>query len=567
MTERTKTIERIKDVLIIVLFISAILMLSFSWKDLSLDELSSLAQSLQEENSYRPQLSELVKPSQIKISFGSETYTALSDSWSPEAHGIAVSGAGGFVSGSDSGSSFHEMDSSSDDQTLYGYMLRMTSAYLSQPDLVKEQIEESQYREVMSYQSMAAEFSFPIPFTDFLENNGMSVPEGGEQISCMTIIGFSPVSSENLFIYDSYSDTYYRFVTKDESFAEQMSTALGELISSIEGSGITVYYTIEKLAGIENDTLIPLYVEDTASEMKCESEFSISDLYAVRRYEEMFFSSGLDFVRKITENKGSLLYNYGYNQKVLILDESGKITYTEEPNSSQYSEITFYQGLNEAVEYIGTHGGWSALKGENIRPYLSSVQQIQTESGKFHGFRYVFGIRLNGIPVTFSSGPMLQVDVYGTQITSYIRDIVVVAPEAVSTSEDVVNAIDVITGAYNEIGTILENGGTNEETASDSEKNDAALSGGGQAAGTGEGSNTEVSDRSGGSSASGQEDDVNRFENVTEKIDLIRYCLMRDTENNPYRVVPAWYIRIGEMKFWCSAEDGHLMTWDTGEEA
>ena len=120
-----------------------------------------------------------------------------------------------------------------------------------------------------------------------------------------------------------------------------MSTALSELISSIEASGITVYYTIEKLAGIENDTLIPLYVEDTASEMKCESEFSISDLYAVRRYEEMFFSSGLDFVRKITENKGSLLYNYGYNQKVLILDESGKITYTEEPNSSQYSEITF----------------------------------------------------------------------------------------------------------------------------------------------------------------------------------------------------------------------------------
>ena len=62
MENRRKIIEHIKNILIAVLFISAVLLLSFFWKDISLNDLENLAIGMQENDEYRPELSELTRP-------------------------------------------------------------------------------------------------------------------------------------------------------------------------------------------------------------------------------------------------------------------------------------------------------------------------------------------------------------------------------------------------------------------------------------------------------------------------------------------------------------------------
>ena len=91
MENRRKIIEHIKNILIAVLFISAVQLLSFFWKDISLNDLENFAIGIQENDEYRPELSELTSPGQIEVCFGSGVYTDISAEWPVASHGIDVS--------------------------------------------------------------------------------------------------------------------------------------------------------------------------------------------------------------------------------------------------------------------------------------------------------------------------------------------------------------------------------------------------------------------------------------------------------------------------------------------
>lgn len=539
MGNRKKFIEHIKNILIAVLFTSAVLLLSFFWKDMSLNDLENFSIGIQENDSYQPELSELTRPGQIEVNFGSGVYAVLSADWQLSQHGIDMKKTSFSTSDDDDVLQDKDADSGTEERTetgklgdgIYEYLKSLMSQYMTQSDISQERIEKSQYDEVMSYPSITAAFSFDIPFSDFLKNNGIEPPQGSSSVTNVTEISFSSASSENIFIYDGFENAYYRFVTADDAFADRMSAEMSSLISGIEMTNVTAYYTIESLAGIKNDALIPVYQRNVVKSLSCKSEFSITDSSEIRKYEQMFFSSGLDFVRKITENKGSLIYTYGYNQKKLVLDETGRISYSEELDSAHYSDIGFYEGLEEAVDYVKSHGGWSPMMSEKSVPYLSHVSRITSDDGKYNGYRYEFSIKLKGVPVSFTSGSMLGIEVYGSQVTSYERDIVALSQKDDSDTIDVINAIDVITSEYEEIGNILI------ELAK--EKNDETM----------------LKQYSSG----------NMFEVVTGNIDIIRFCMMRDTNNDSSHLFPAWYIEINGTRFWCSPEDGHILAWDAGE--
>ena len=175
MENRRKIIEHIKNILIAVLFISAVLLLSFFWKDISLNDLENFAIGIQENDEYRPELSELTRPGQIEVSFGSGVYTVISADWQLASHGIDVSKKDAGTSGdggmqqSDAGAGAVSGTGMTDDG-IYDYLRYLMSQYMFQPDISQEKIERSQYDEVMSYPSVTAAFSFDIPFSDFLKN-------------------------------------------------------------------------------------------------------------------------------------------------------------------------------------------------------------------------------------------------------------------------------------------------------------------------------------------------------------------------------------------------------------
>ncbi|MCI8284526.1 MAG: hypothetical protein HFE90_04555 [Firmicutes bacterium] len=565
MKDRKLIVERIKNILIVVLFLAAILLLSFFGGNFSIDDLKNINIDLisDEDDRYQPVVESFINPDNITVYFGSDMYTVLSSEYDidPELalHNVQETelnndseeifknaqeekSAEAFkqiVAEEENGSSSDDLDADepagnadAENQnkggksTLYESLITGMEIYLSSSDVRTERIEKIQYDEVMSYASISATFKYDIPFKEFLEKNRLTVPSDSEMVSCLTSIGFSTASSENLFIYDGSVDEYYRFVTESQEKSDYMTDALMSVINSIEQSGCMTYYSIENLAGVKNETLIPLYMESDLKSIKCEKEFSINNANAVRKIEQAFFSSGLDFVRKITQNKGSLLYMYGYSQKVLFINEDGSINYTEELDPAQYSETGFYDALLVTTEYVKNHGGWADLYKNGMSPCLTEVKRI-AQQGKYTGYSFKFGLMLNGTQVEYSGGSMLSVEVYGSQVTRYDRDIIIISEENSDEIESWMaeNAINVITDEYVNICSILE---AYSQAKGDSEAQEAYSS-------------------------------EKKFEEMMKRVNSIKFCFMRDSSRHANEIMPVWYMAVDGCRFWFDPVSGAML--------
>ncbi len=581
MKERMIIIERIKDISIVVLFLTAILLLSFFGSNFSINDLRNINIDLIDDNDalYQPIAESLISPDNIKICFGSDIYTVVSPDYElsrelilddggfsdeeslPEENDESEAYEANEQSDADADNLTYAMgtteyaedsdafeseiddedDNNNDDRersnTLYGSLVTGMEIYLGSDDIRTEKIARAQYDEVMSYPSVSASFQYDIPFKEFLEKNSLSIPDDSEALSSLTTIGFSTASSENLFIYDASVDEYYRFVTEVKSIIEYMMNSIMNIINSIEQSGCMNYYSIKNLAGMENETLIPLYMESDIENVKGEEEFSIGDVSRVRHIEQMFFSSGLDFVRKITENKGSLLYMYGYSQKVLLINEDGSISYSEELDSTKYGETGFYDALSTAIEYIGTHGGWRDLYENGMVPYLKEVERVSKEDGKYNGYNFKFGFTLNGINIECSTDNMLCIEVYGSQVTKYNRDVIIVSGEYGEDPESdeewiAKDAIDVITDEYQNICSVIAD---HFEELGDSEMQSVYESDG-------------------------------KFEEMMKRVGDIKLCFMRDKNKQTTEFIPVWYIAVDDCRFWFDPVTGIMLGSSTGND-
>ena len=481
-----KNIERIKNILIVVLFLTTVLLLSFFWQDgVSLRDLTPIIMS--EESSYVPDAQELIRPRYILFNYGADIYTVL--------------GAGEQYG----------------DGTIYDEVRSIAAEYIGSAGS-SEQIEASQYQEVMSYASVVMRFDYNIPLVEYLEQNDIESPIDLSDIPEMTSVGISSASSENLFIANRETNTYYRIVINDEAVISGLSARVRELIDEEENSDYVPYYNMSDIVGVENDALMPLYMSSSAVSVSGTKEFSISDEEELSRTASGFFSSGLDFVRKITENKGSVLYMYGTIQS-LIINEDGRLEYSENVENYPHVSSDFYGSLDTATEYIATHGGWENIYGSGYVPYLKDAHTIT--NGESTGYHFEFGLEYDGAEVQYTEGELLSADVYGSQVTSYRRDLLILPEkeqnEEENMQEDEQNGdewyamapIDVLTNNYEKICRIVS---------------------------------------------------IGSFEEMTADVSSIRFCCMRDRENDPLKIRPAWLIIMNDgHQLWFSAEDGKLL--------
>lgn len=528
---KTSIIETIKNIIIVVLFLNAILLLTFFWKDISINDLSNIHFGITaEDDTFQPNLDELIIPAQIETGFGNGMSTVVKYN-----HVISDDIVVPMPEGSQGDTTEGIIETESAEQisqhTVYDTILAAVEHYLTGTDLLVEKIEKAQYDEVMSYRSLTAVFDYDIPFREFLILNGLTVAPGTDDIANVTKIGFSSASGENLFIYDDSVDTYYRIANADKEKAEFMSKAILNISEALEQEGNATYYSIQNLVGTENNNLMPLYIDSDLSEISIREAFNINRSSSVSRMEQLFFPTGLDFVRKITENKGSLLYMYGYSEKVLILNENGSVSYEEELETKAYREVSFTEALNTATEYITSHGGWSSLYTEDIIPYIADCS-IHTHGVEgYKAYEFTIGMMFNGTPVDYASGDLIRVCVYGDQVTSYYRDIII--PEAVENAElwAPVAAIDVVTDEHVAICEVLE---TKAREEGDMEK---------------------------AQSYAGE----NKFEEMVSNTGSIRLSYLRDSGNHPSTLIPVWSLEIESCKFWCDPIEGNLLMYDIGE--
>ena len=135
---KNKMVEKIKSVVLVVLFLLTILLLYFFWEDVEIRDFSLENLRFSTENELRNtvKVTDVILPSYINICFDNDTYTKISNGrktyWNGETTSVFKA--------------FQEVISSEDTYT--------------------EEITAMQYEEIMTFISLRAVFEYSLPFRE-----------------------------------------------------------------------------------------------------------------------------------------------------------------------------------------------------------------------------------------------------------------------------------------------------------------------------------------------------------------------------------------------------------------
>lgn len=413
-------IEKAKSISLVVLFLSTVLLLCFFLGYISLNSFKFQKQVSAEEI---PDISYMIKPNQIIVNFGEDNYTVVS----PENPSVWCTDTEGTC------------------------MVKAIEKFGDAENILVEEIPYGKYKEVMTFRSIFAEFSYDIPMTDFFLNYKIKKPSSYDLIETITSIGYSAGSKNNLFIYDGKNDISYRLVadTDNEDFES--------LIAAIEERDYNIYYPISTYLGVENNTLIPLEINTNLRKIPFLLDSYPYQTEKINTIAENFFGGNFDFVRKITEDSGKVIYMYSYGKKVLIINTDGSIEYKEEQIGANMDR-SFLESLEIAVQYVAQHGSWESLSRAKLTPYLKDVS---LNPNKEKGFRFTFGMEVNGSRLFYEEGESIIIDVTDGQATYYKRNMIYFDKdylEATKAFSDVTafSAVNLIAKNYEYISNIFQ---------------------------------------------------------------------------------------------------------------
>jgi hypothetical protein len=380
---RPTHIERTKTILIVVLFMTTILLFYFLWKDISFGGIKLPMDFLgQNETEKMPLAEELIVPESISVNFGGDLYTKISNNTNDY-----------WLNFSNEFSKFGENES-----------------------IVISEITKAQYEKATSFRSMEINFGYWLPFLDACNTFKIKTQTSYSIIEAISKITYSLASPESILIYDGKNNKFFRMAALTDV------TKIKDLILRVENVEQQKYYQLGSYLGIENSTLMPVVTTSQMNKIEYNKELYDSSPDILQSFAESFFGKGFDFVRKITENDNTIIYMYGYGEKILILNTNGKFEYKEEFSETDYQDTSYFDSLDLAISFISEHGGWSTLNGNEFVSRLVSSYQI-VDTGK-KGYKFIFQANLMGQPISYESSPYpIVVTIVGSQITSYQRDV------------------------------------------------------------------------------------------------------------------------------------------------
>ena len=421
MTQGRSTIkEKIKNVVLVVLFLFTILLLYFFWKDEELKEFSLADLRFSDEKENVIAINDITVPSHIDICFGNETYTKIS------------ANKESYWDGSDMS------------------VFAAVKAVISSQDTYTEEITKEQYEQIMSFVSLRAVFEYFLPFNEYCSFIAPDNSSAADAIESISELGFSQGSTDSLFIYDGKSDKYFRVVSdfSSETLLEQASVLAAEENQT--------YYPLKQYVG--NDfaerIFIPSILETDLAPLNVSQDFGEEDEKASEEAARSFFSGNFDFVRKIEEKSGRIIYMYGYGEKTFTANTDGSFVYRAQPEKSGNgsSADTYFAALEKALVAIADQGGFATSTDQELNPYIAYAGEL--DGG---GYRFEFGFAAGGENVYFENGSPLEIEVCGGQVTYFKRHFLNFDEQKAHTNSfsETASALNVIAGNYENIYTIL----------------------------------------------------------------------------------------------------------------
>ena len=378
-------IEQLKNIAIVVLFLSTILLLSFFWGDISFDRDKMLPSTPEAEV---PLVQEVLQPYRIILNFGVENSTIIP---------------------SDTGEIWYNKDFEKSS------IVREIHNFGQAENLLLREITGEQYKEAMSYRSIRAEFNYYITFSEFCRKYEINTPQSYNGIETISEIGYSEQSADSLLLYDGKNNKYYILI------ADADYTQFKALIKSIEDKGYENYYSLNTLLGVGGEDLIPLNPSTKIKTFSYQQEAYVHQTDKINEIAQSFFGDSFDFVRKITEESGTIIYMYGYGQKVVIANPDGSFEYREEQLSHNNAQQSFFASLDTALAFVASHGSWESFDGSKMVPCL---KMVMVDPDKKKGFRFIFGMEVAGSRLYYETGDAIVVDVTWGQVTYYKRNMI-----------------------------------------------------------------------------------------------------------------------------------------------
>ncbi len=443
--------------------------------------------------------------------------------------------------------SIHPEAVSTGSTTWNSFLINEMRSYLSKKDCTVQNISEKTFRSEITTATLTSSFRFPVPLVEYLNVNGMEVPEKTEENISFTDVIFS--ARGRLYLLDQDAGKYYRIQHEETEKESRLENAVETAWNRISGA-----QEMKTASGNQWSVGTALFVD---SDVTCSPAERITSVYSpdrassVKALERVFFPTGLDFISKTKGSDGSIQYSYRNNTKSLTLGGNGIVTWTEKPLRTEYRETTFYGALSSAVEFLSAHGVDEIAEGGE-EWFLQSVSR-NTSIGSRTKYTFTFGKLSDGVEIMYDSGSAASVTVYGTQVTACTLDLTETAGSDPSDggASGQAEAVDEETALKNSFSDLQEN---------ISEADGYSSTGQLMAALTDAKLCLYRSRLNDSSSASHEE----RDESPSESQDVQEE--ERFSESAEYQLEPAWYFRTDRFEFWCSAVDGSWITGRTTEK-
>ncbi|MCI8630912.1 MAG: hypothetical protein HFG67_01395 [Firmicutes bacterium] len=421
MTQSGNTIkEKIKNVVLVVLFLFTILLLYFFWKGAELPRLSLSDFRFNDGKDNVIAVSDVVVPSHIDICFDNETYTKISAGKEAYWNGNGIS------------------------------VLEAFKTVVSMQDTYTEEITKEQYEEIMRFVSLRAVFEYYLPFDEYCSFLSLNRPKSTDAVGSISEIGFSQGSTESMFIYDGKNDKYFRIVS-DFSSAPLLEEA--KLLGAEENQ---TYYPLEQYVGSElrGRVLIPSILETDIAPLRITRDFGEADGSEAEAAARSFFSGNFDFVRKIEEKSGRIIYMYGYGERTLTTDKDGSLEYRAQPDRSGNGggSDKYFASLEKALIIVADQGGFVTSTEQKLTPYIAYAGEIGGG-----GYRFEFGFTAGGENVYFENGNPLEIEICDGQAVYFKRHFLNFDEEKahIRGLTETASALNVIAGDYESIYKML----------------------------------------------------------------------------------------------------------------
>ncbi|MCQ2560691.1 MAG: hypothetical protein MJ186_01440 [Clostridia bacterium] len=409
MTENRK-IEHLKTAIIVVLFITTILLLFLVWRTdsrASSFKLSSILGS-RGQAVWIPGTDDFIEPDWVIYGYGDGTFTKDREVV-PEIYAQAI----GAIANASAGTS-----------------------------IAVSEITQEQYEELLrTYESIRICFPFGVPFGEFCDRNGIKKQAGFDQAQRMNEIFVTSAVDESFFIVDG--DSCYRFMSdKDLMLAEQWMAAKPE--------NADVLYSAGDILGVSNTTPIPLALLSTMPELKYTPETEAAGDAIRNQIAEAVFGENFEFVRRITDNFGTITYMYGFGQKTLTCSPDGTFVYRTDAASGV--DPGFYSSLEKAIAFMANAGGW----GDNNHSLEFRLADCSEEgSGRNKVYTFEFAQNAGGSRILGESGCAMTVQVCAGEVSSFVRSVVNTSAET-SELRPAADAVNVIAGNCNLMYNVLQ---------------------------------------------------------------------------------------------------------------